>query len=80
MSDANRASSDAPPLIVISEGRAIATGKQIAERLDAGADLATTSDPFFLKQGPYALHNLKQELIAERTLSSLQLSDASVSD
>jgi len=53
---------------VISEGRAIASGKQVEERLQAGADLTTTCDPFFLKKGPYAVHDLKQELIAERTL------------
>ena len=54
-------------MIIVSEGRSMSTGKQVAERLDAGADLTTTCDPFFLKQGPYAIHKIKQELIAERT-------------
>ena len=46
-------------LIIISEGRKISTAEQVNERLSAGATLATTCDPFFLR-GPYAIYDIKK--------------------
>ena len=53
-------------LIIISEGREITTGKQVDERLKAGATLTTTCDPFFLTKGPFAVHDIKQDLVKLR--------------
>ena len=54
-------------LIVISEGHSISTGREVEERLEAGATLTTTCDPFFLpKGGPCAIYDIKEEIVALR--------------
>ena len=49
-------------MIVISEGRRIDTGMEVAERLRAGATLTTIRDCIFTRKGPYAIADIKQEL------------------
>jgi len=46
-------------LVVVSEGRSVSTAAQVEARLQAGADLTTMCDQFFLSKGPYAAHDLK---------------------
>ena len=60
------------PLIVMSEGRQITTGEQVEERLQAGATLTTTCDPFFLKKGPFTIYDIKKELVALRKASTVK--------
>ena len=49
-------------MIVVSEGRRIVTGVEVAERLWAGATLTTVRDCIFTGKGPYAVADIKQEL------------------
>ena len=56
-------------LIVMSEGKEISTGEQVEERLQAGATVTTTVDPFFLKKGPFAIYDIKKELVDLRKAS-----------
>jgi len=58
-------------LILVSEGREISTGKEVEERLAAGATLTTTCDPFFLRRGPYAIYDIKKELVDLRKATSV---------
>ena len=53
-----------PSITVISEGRLIRTGQEIEDRIQAGATLTTVCDAlFFKKHGPYAIYDMKRELI-----------------
>ena len=56
----------------MSEGRQITTGEQVEERLQAGATLTTTCDPFFLKKGPFTIYDIKKELVALRKASTVK--------
>ena len=49
-------------LILVSEGKQISTGKEVIERLEAGATLATTRDPIFTSMGPCAIADIKDEV------------------
>ena len=49
-------------LIVISEGKSISSGKEVIERLEAGATLTTTRDPIFTSKGPCAVADIKREI------------------
>ena len=53
----------------MSEGKEISTGEQVEERLQAGATVTTTVDPFFLKKGPFAIYDIKKELVDLRKAS-----------
>ena len=50
-------------LIIVSEGRSIASAEDVVERLREGATLTTTSEPFFLRAGPCALYDIKSGLL-----------------
>ena len=49
-------------MIIVSEGKHISTGKEVIERLEAGATLATTRDPFFTNKGPFTIGDIKSEI------------------
>ena len=46
----------------MSEGNQISSGKEVIERLEAGATLTTTRDPFFTNKGPYTIGDIKNEV------------------
>ena len=50
-------------LILISEGRKISSSEEVLERLEMGATLTTTCDPFFLKGGPCTVYDIKRGLV-----------------
>ena len=53
-----------PSITIISEGRLIRTGKQVEDRIQAGASLTTVCDALFFKDhGPYAIYDIKREII-----------------
>ena len=59
-------------LIVVSEGRNLSEAQEVEDRLQAGADLTTTCDPFFLAKGPYALYDIKSDLVELRSKAQQQ--------
>ena len=50
-------------LMIVSEGRSIASAEDVVERLREGATLTTTLEPLFLKAGPCALYDIKSGLV-----------------
>ena len=63
-------------LFLVSEGSEISTGEEVEARLAAGATLTTTCNPFFLKKGPFAIYDIKRELVELRNPAKVKVASA----